>query len=125
MTCIGGGGAENGKKWPKALWHRHRTFSTRWKTRENLSACGRQGHGEGRALARGALDVEPAAMAVDHVLHDREAKPGAAELAGAGGVDTVEALGESRQVRGGNAVALVAHGDRDVPLLGRPGGHFH
>src|SRR5258708_32424214 len=41
MTCTresrfinslrGGGVAENGKKWPKAPCHRHRTFSTGWK----------------------------------------------------------------------------------------------
>ena len=36
-------------------------------------------------------------MAVDDVLDDREAKAGAAHLARAGGVDSVEALGEARQ----------------------------
>ena len=50
-------------------------------------------------------------MAVDDVLDDGEAEAGAAELARARGVDAVETLGESRQMGGRNAVALVADGD--------------
>ena len=78
----------------------------------------RQHHRKGRALAGRALDVEPAAMAVDHVLDDGEAEAGAAELARARGVDAVEALGEPRQVAGRNAVALVGNGDGDA-IAGR------
>ena len=59
-------------------------------------------------------------MAVDHVLDDGEAEAGAAELARAGIVDPVEALGEARQMRGGNAVALVADRDREPVGRGRP-----
>ena len=52
-------------------------------------------------------------MAVDDVLDDREAKAGAAHLARAGGVDSVEALGEARQVLARNAVAPIAYRNRD------------
>src|SRR5258708_11588414 len=78
---------------------------------KSILAGGRQRHREGRALAGRALDVEAAAVAVDDVLDDGEAQPGAAQLARAGGVDAVEALGESRQVACRTAVALVADGD--------------
>ena len=59
-------------------------------------------------IADRAGDLEPAAMAVEDVLDDREAEPGAAQFARAGGVDAVEALGQARQVLAGNALALVA-----------------
>ena len=39
-------------------------------------------------------------MAVHHVLDDREAQPGAAELSRAGIVDPVESLGQARQMGG-------------------------
>ena len=61
-----------------------------------------------------ALDVEPAAMAVDDVLDDGEAEPGAAQLARAGGIDAVEALGQARQMLARDAVAVVAHRDGDA-----------
>src|SRR4029453_9442205 len=63
----------------------------------------RQHHGEGRALARRAVDVEPAAMAVDHVLDDGESEPRATELAGGRGADAGEAPGKTRQGGGGEA----------------------
>ena len=53
--------------------------------------------GEARALARLALDVDGAAHQLDQVLHDGEAQAGAAELAGAAGVDAVEALEDARR----------------------------
>ena len=60
-----------------------------------------------------AVDFEKAAVAVDDVLDDREAEPGAAHLARARGVDPVKALGQPRQVLARDAVAAVAHRDRD------------
>ena len=52
------------------------------------------------------------------MLDDGESQPGAAELAGAGGIDPVEALGETRQVSGSNAVALVRDRDREIAAAG-------
>ena len=59
-------------------------------------------------------------MAVDDVLDDGEAEPRAAKLARAGGVDAIEALSEARQMVGGDAVALVADGDRQPLPADRP-----
>src|SRR6185437_7483900 len=71
----------------------------------------RQVDGEDRALAQLALDVECAAVVAHDVLDDGEAEPGAAQLARAGGIDAVEALGEPRQVLARDALAMVADGD--------------
>src|SRR5665213_990186 len=68
---------------------------------------GRKVHGEDRALARLALDLEQAAMMADDVLDDGEAEPGAAELARARGVDAVKALGEAGNVLARDAAAVV------------------
>src|SRR5438105_15795426 len=59
---------------------------------------GSQPDGKGRALAEGAGDVEAAAMAVEHVLDDRQAETGTAQLSRSGVVDPVEALGQARQM---------------------------
>src|SRR5690242_11906163 len=67
--------------------------------------------GEDGALALLALDVERTAMVADDMLDDGEAEPGAAQLARAGGIDAVEALGQPRQVLARDALAVVAHGD--------------
>src|ERR1700720_1753767 len=89
------------------------------------SIRGSQPDGKGRAFAKGAGDVEPAAMAVEHVLDDRQAETGAPQLSRSGVVDPVEALGQARQVLIWYAVALV--GNRDPqhrgpgPIAG-PGG---
>src|SRR5437879_845837 len=92
---------------------------------KSILAGGRQRYRKGRALAGCALDVEAAAVAVDDVLDDGEAQPGATQLARARGVDAVEALGEPRQMVGGDAVALVADGDGDPALAGRTRHHAH
>src|SRR5580704_17154623 len=60
------------------------------------SIRGSQPDGKGRAFAKGAGDVEPAAMAVEHVLDDRQAETGAPQLSRSGVVDPVEALGQAR-----------------------------
>src|SRR5438270_11478726 len=62
---------------------------------------------EPAALAGPALDVERGAMPRQRVLHDREAQARAAGLAGTAAIDTIEALGEPRQVLGRDADAGV------------------
>src|SRR5437667_9066509 len=71
-----------------------------------------QKHGENRAGAEGAVDVEESAVAVEDVLDDREAEPGPAHFARACGVDAVEPLGQPRQMLTGDAFALITHGHR-------------
>src|SRR5262249_22517431 len=65
--------------------------------------------GEGRAWPQHALDGQPAAMAVENVLDQRQAQAGAALGAALGDVDAIEALGQPRQMLGGDARAAVAH----------------
>src|SRR6516165_4281173 len=72
-------------------------------------------NGEHRALAGRARDVERAAMAIDDVLDDREAKAGAAHRSRTRGVDAVEAFGEARQLLARDTVAPIVHGDRHGP----------
>src|SRR5688572_31962102 len=55
---------------------------------------GRQIDGENAAFARHRLDLQAAAVAVDHVLDDGEAEAGAAEIARARRVDAIDALGQ-------------------------------
>src|SRR3546814_4164486 len=64
---------------------------------------------EGAALADLALDLQPRLVQLHDVLDDRQAQAGAAGLARAAGGHAVEAFGDPRQVRGGDAVAAVAH----------------
>src|SRR5579871_5922142 len=66
-----------------------------------------------RPLAQLAVDVERAAMVAHNMLDDGEAQPGSAELAGARRVDTVEALGEARNIVARNAWAAIPDCDRD------------
>jgi len=49
-------------------------------------------------------------VALQHVLDDGQAQTGAAGVARAAAVDAVEALGQARQVLGGDAGAGVLHG---------------
>src|SRR6476469_6672914 len=66
-----------------------------------------------RALADLAFEPQPSSVSLDDMLDDREAEPGAAERAAAARIDPVEALGDSRDMLGGDAVALVAHAEMD------------
>ena len=59
--------------------------------------------------AQRALDGEPAAMPVEHVLDQRQTQTGAALRAAVGDVDPVESLGQPRQMLGRDAGAVVAH----------------
>src|SRR6185436_9469108 len=47
------------------------------------------------------------------MLDDGEAEPGAADLAAAAGIDPVEALGQPRDMLGGDALAPVDHAEAD------------
>src|SRR5438477_9369624 len=76
----------------------------------------RNGHPDGRAPARLALDAELAAVGHYQVLDDREPEPGAAELARARLVDAIEPLGDPRQIDRRNADARVDHVDRDLAV---------
>src|SRR3569623_3436442 len=68
-------------------------------------------HREARAGPQCALDGEPAAMAIEHVLDQREAQARAALRAADRDVDAVEALGQTRQMLGRDTGAEIAHGD--------------
>ncbi len=59
--------------------------------------------------------VSAAAMPVHDVLDQRETQAGAALRAAFGDIDPVEALGQPRQMLGGDARPVVAH--RDQRLL--------
>src|ERR1700761_652897 len=54
--------------------------------------------GEGAALALDAAHIEPAAMALQRMLDDRQPETGAALAARTSRIDAVEALGEPREV---------------------------
>ena len=60
---------------------------------------------EGRAHAGRAVDLQLGAVALRHVLDDRQAQPGAAGFARAAAVHAVEALGQPRNVLGRDARA--------------------
>src|SRR5205823_344708 len=61
----------------------------------------------------GAFDVDGAAVGLDNVLHDGEAQPRATHFAGAGAIDTVEALKDARLVFQRDADAVVGDFDGD------------
>src|SRR5690349_8881964 len=98
-------GARNDRARQEALRRQATRTSTASRRRQ------RQVDGEDGALAELAVDIERAPVVAHDMLDDGEAEPGAAELARAGGIDTVEALGEPRQVLARDALAMVAHGD--------------
>src|SRR3546814_381033 len=68
--------------------------------RKKLSILKREHKGSCRAGPQPALDIEPAAMALDDVLDDGEAKHGATDRAAAAGTRAVEALRDEGQVLG-------------------------
>src|SRR3989338_11650699 len=65
--------------------------------------------GEGAALAQLADDIQPRAVAQQHMLDDGQAQASTAGIAGAAGIDPVEALGQARQMLGLDAQAAVLH----------------
>ena len=68
------------------------------------------------ALTKLAGDIQSSAMAFDDMFDDREPETGATGLATARGIGAVEALGQAREVGGGNAVAAIA----DAQASGSP-----
>src|SRR5580704_6052709 len=87
-------------------------------------ALGREMAREGAAGAEGALYVERATMALQHVLDDRKSETRAAGSARASRIDAIEALGEAWNVLARDAHARVTHGE--VPaLLVDPPAHLH
>src|SRR6267143_4224035 len=88
-------------------------------------ALRREVHREAAACARLAVDVEARLVARDGVLDDGQAEPRAAGFARAAAIDTVEALGQPRQVfrrdagagvlnREGGAVGALAPDEADL-----------
>src|SRR5579862_4438174 len=77
---------------------------------------------DGKSGARSgrAVDGQPAAVAVENVLDQRQAEAGAALRAAFGDVDAIEALGQPRQMLGRDAGAKITHADLRFRLaLGR------
>ena len=68
-----------------------------------------QGDREGRALTWLAFDHQPAAVAGDDMLDDRQPQPGATQRARPAVVDAVEPFGQPHPVFGRDAGAVVAH----------------
>src|SRR5579864_1808909 len=62
------------------------------------SGCDRQPDGDAGAHAERAPDIERAAMALDDVLDDGEAKACASGFAAARSINAVETLGDARQM---------------------------
>ncbi len=58
-----------------------------------------------------ALDMQFAAMGVNQVLHDTQTQPGPAQLASAGPIYPIEALGNPREIHRGDPGAGVADDD--------------
>ena len=79
--------------------------------RPRRGVAGRQPDGEGAALAGRRDDLEPPLVAVEDVLDDGEAEPGAALVAARGDVDAVEPLGQPVDVLARDARAVVGDGD--------------
>src|SRR5688500_11241218 len=81
------------------------------------SRSDREQHQDLGAFADIAPDVERSAMALDDVLDDRQAEPGAAGFAAARGVGPVEALGHPAQMLARNSRSVVAHRDAHESTL--------
>ena len=75
--------------------------------------AGREAGREAAATARFAVDQQIALVAAQHMLDDGQPQPGAAGLPRAAPVHPVEALGEARDVVGGDADLL----QECLPLL--------
>src|ERR1700679_2988674 len=80
--------------------------------------------GKRAALALAALHVEPAAMALQGMLHDGEPQARAALPAGTPRIHSIEPLRPPRNVLGGYADAAVHHGEVG-PLPVHPPAHAY
>ena len=72
--------------------------------------------GECGPLSRHAIDGQTSAMAIEDVLDQSQAEPGAALSAALGHIHSVETLRQPRQVLGCDAGTMVAHLDDGVRL---------
>ena len=72
------------------------------------------------AFALPAFDLQPALMAIDDVLDDGQAQPGAAFFPAAFDVHPVESLGQAGHGAGGDALAVIAHRDENLAIGTRP-----
>src|SRR6516162_7675080 len=72
------------------------------------------------AQPRHAFDRQPAAVAVEDVLDQRQAQPGAALRAALRYIDPIEALGQPRQMLGRDAGTAIAHGNARFRFAIRP-----
>jgi len=87
------------------------------------AACRRQHHplqwkykAENRALAHRALNGQHGAMALCHMLDDRQAQSGAAGFPRTAAVHAVKTLGQAAQVLGGNARSGIGHGKNHTAI---------
>src|SRR5467141_474297 len=78
---------------------------SRWRRTRRSGMAGRQAEGERRAEARGAADVDLAAVLLDDPVDEGESEPGPLRL---GGEERLEDVG---QVVGPDAFAAVGHRD--------------
>src|SRR5664279_6265725 len=92
------------------------TATSAW-NRWNLSACRGLGLGktgsEDRPLFGHAFDQQPAAVAADNVLDQRQAQTGPALRPAVADIDPVKPLGEPRQMFGRDTGTEIAHHDPD------------
>ena len=81
----------------------------------------REDGAEGRSLAGLALDAQYRLVTFKNVLDDGQAEARAPGLARTSAIDAIEALGEARQMLGGNPDAAVNDGKpRPAFALARP-----
>ena len=78
----------------------------------------RESHGEDRAAARPGLHSDSAVAALDHVVHDGKAQPGAARGAGACLVHAVKTL--ENMLHGLRRDACTVVLDAQLHLIARP-----
>src|SRR3989338_6586533 len=76
--------------------------------------------GEGAAFSPGAGDIHARAVTEPHILDDGQAKPGATGIAGAAGVDPVEALSQARQMLGLDTQPAVQHAEVRALFIAPP-----
>src|SRR5580658_7769071 len=81
---------------------------------------GREMAGEGAAAAEFALHLERSAVALQHVLDDREPEARPAGRARAAGIDPVEALGEPWDVLGRNPHSRIRHREVAAVVIDPP-----
>src|SRR5947207_11438368 len=98
---------------------RRREWDDRMKIARRSGACDGKREANRRPLPLGAVDRQLTAVRDHQMLDDREAEPGAAQLARARLVHAIETLGDARQVCGWNTDARVGDGDTD-PAAHRP-----